>query len=328
MKKLLIAIFLLSMITPGFAQRKGSGNNNDSGVEPAQKVEHRLKIDNSKSHVKPALNAYSFSKVLNAYVNGKSGESMTIFDLIDFCSANNIPALDLTGYFFVGYPEVPKDEYIYAIKKYAHLAGVDFSGTGVRNNFADPDPAARAKDVQHVKEWIDVASKLGAPVIRVFAGAIPEGYENRWDEVAGWMIACLKECADYGAKRGVIVGVQNHGDMLKTADQTIKVVKAVNSPWFGVIVDTGYFITPDPYIDMEKVMPYAVNFQVKESAFGKESNVFIDLPRLMKIINRSGYKGYLPIETLSVAGRPYNPFTLVPEFLKKVNAAIEAEYGR
>lgn len=314
-----IFCMLLSAITL-YAQK-------ETAVQPQQKVVHMQKFDVSKSKVKVALNAYSFSKDLNNYVQARAGKSMTIFDLIDFCSVHNIPAVDLTGYFFVGYPEVPGDQYIYEIKKYAHKTGVDISGTGVRNNFANPDPKARAKDVQHVKEWIDVASKLGAPVIRVFAGAVPKGYENRWDEVAGWMIECYKECAAYGAKRGVIVGVQNHGDMLKTADETIKIVKAVNSPWFGIIVDTGYFMTEDPYIDMEKVMPYAVNFQVKESVFGKESDIFIDLPRLMKIINKSGYKGYLPIETLSVKGRPYDPYKLVPDFLQKVNKAIEEEYN-
>ena len=297
-------------------------------IQPEQKVVHTKNFDASKSRVKVALNAYSFSKDLNNYVLARAGESMTIFDLIDFCSVHNIPAVDLTGYFFVGYPEAPSDEYIYEIKKYAHKMGIDISGTGVRNNFANPDPKVRAKDVQHVKDWIDVASKLGASVIRVFAGAVPAGYEDKWDEVASWMIECYKECVAYGAKRGVIVGIQNHGDMLKTADETIKIIKAVNSPWIGVIVDTGYFMTEDPYVDMEKVMPYAVNFQVKESAFGKESDIFVDLPRLMRIINKSGYKGYLPIETLSVQGRPYDPYTLVPDFLQKVNKAIEEEYNR
>ena len=297
-------------------------------IQPEQKVVHTKNFDASKSRVKVALNAYSFSKDLNNYVLARAGESMTIFDLIDFCSVHNIPAVDLTGYFFVGYPEAPSDEYIYEIKKYAHKIGIDISGTGVRNNFANPDPKARAKDVQHVKDWIDVASKLGATVIRVFAGAVPAGYEDKWDEVASWMIECYKECVAYGAKRGVIVGIQNHGDMLKTADETIKIIKAVNSPWIGVIVDTGYFMTEDPYVDMEKVMPYAVNFQVKESAFGKESDIFVDLPRLMRIINKSGYKGYLPIETLSVQGRPYDPYMLVPDFLQKVNKAIEEEYNR
>ncbi|KAA6338539.1 hypothetical protein EZS27_013452, partial [termite gut metagenome] len=276
-----------------------------------------------------SLNAYSFNTELSNYVNSeRSGDRMTIFDLIDFCSIHNIPAVDLTGYYFVGYPSVPKDEYIYEIKKYAHLSGVEVSGTGIRNNFANPDASARAKDVQHVKDWIDVASKLGAPVIRVFAGAIPAGYkeENR-SEPLGWIIECCKECVAYGAKRGVIVGLQNHGDMLRNADETIEIVKAVNSPWFGVIVDTGNFMVEDPYVDIEKIMPYAVNFQVKESPFGNENPIRIDLARFMRIINQSGYKGYLPIETLPIRNRVYDPHTLVPAFLKEVKDAIEAEYN-
>lgn len=257
-----------------------------------------------KASVKISLNAYSFTKPLLNYAKGRgNGEnSMTLFQLIDWSAEQGFDAVDLTGYFFPGYPEVPSDEFIYSIKKYAHLSGIDISGTGVRNNFADPDPGKRAADVKHVKEWIDVASKLGAPVIRIFSGTIPEGYENKWDEVAKYMAASIKECVEYGKQRGVIVGIQNHGDFLKTADETIKLVKMVNSEWFGIIVDTGYFITADPYIDIEKVMPYAVNFQLKESVFGAASPIKTDLKRIMEIVKRSGYRGYMPIETLSPTG--------------------------
>lgn len=73
-------------------------------------------------------------------------------------------------------------------------------------------------------------------------------------------------------------------------------------------------------------MPYAVNFQLKESPFGAKSPIRIDLARLMKIVRASGYKGYLPIETLSVKGRPYDPHTLVPSFLAEVRQAIANEY--
>ena len=76
-------------------------------------------------------------------------------------------------------------------------------------------------------------------MIRVFAGPVPEGHS--WEDAAKWMADDLRECADYGKQFGVLVGVQNHGDMLKTADETIKIVDMVNSDWFGVIVDTGYF---------------------------------------------------------------------------------------
>jgi hypothetical protein len=81
-------------------------------------------------------------------------------------------------------------------------------------------------------------------------------------------------------------------------------------------------MTPDPYVDMEKAAPYAVNWQIKQSAFGAASKVPLDLDRLMKIIKKSGYRGYIPIETLSVAGDDYDPFKVVPAFIDQVRAAI------
>jgi hypothetical protein len=42
----------------------------------------------------------------------------------------------------------------------------------------------------------------------------------------------------------------------------------------------------------------------------------------MKIVRDSGYRGYLPIETLSPAGKPYDPYTAVPAFLKQLREAI------
>jgi sugar phosphate isomerase/epimerase len=272
--------------------------------------------------LKIALNAYSFSKALNDRLKGR-GPGMSLFDLLDFCAEHNFDAIDPTGYFFPGYPAVPPDKFVNEFKRRAFQLGLDISGTGVRNDFATPDKQKRAADVRHVKEWIEVAVRLGAPVIRVFAGPVPAGYENRWDEVAQWMVECLRECAEHGEKHGVLVGVQNHGDMLKTAEQTIRVVKMVNSEWFGVVVDTGYFQTPDPYADIAAVMPYAVNFQVKESPFGKDSPVRTDLKRLLRIIRAANYRGYLPIETLSVPGRDYDPLVVVPRFLREVREAME-----
>ena len=308
---------------------------------PALFAQDNLKIQRKgKASVKISLNAYSFTKPLLDKVRGR-GAGMSLFELMDWSAKNGFDAVDLTGYFFPGYPAVPSDEFINQVKKHAFKLGLDISGTGVRNDFADPDPAKRAADVKHVKEWIDVAVKLGAPVIRIFAGPIPAGYENKHAEIETYMAASMKECADYGRQKGVLVGVQNHGDFLKTADETISLVKRVNSDWFGVIVDSGYFITEDPYVDIEKTMPYAVNFQLKLSAFGAASPIKIDLPRVMKIVEKTGYRGYLPIETLSPQGgnknkkntpntadkAAYDPYTVVPAFLKEVKAAQLAQFG-
>ncbi len=271
------------------------------------------------ARLKTSLNAYSFSKALNDHIKGR-GAGMTLFDLLDYCAEQDFDAVDPTGYFFPGYPKPPTDQYVNDFKRRAFELGLDISGTGVRNNFAAPDKAKRAADVQHVKEWVEVAARLGAPVLRVFAGPVPEGH--RWDEVADWMAEDLKKCVEHGQRHGVLIGVQNHGDMLKTADQVLKIVQLVGSDWFGVIVDTGYFLTPDPYQDIARVTPYAVNWQVKESVFGKENKTRTDLKRLVRIAREGGYRGYLPIETLSVAGEPYDPRARVAQLLKELREAL------
>jgi sugar phosphate isomerase/epimerase len=270
--------------------------------------------------LKVSLNAYSFNKALNDEIKGR-GKGVTLFDVLDYCAEQNFDAIDPTGYFFPGYPRVPSDKYVNDFKRRAFVLGLDISGTGVRNNFASPDKAKRAADVQHVKEWIEVAARMGAPVLRVFAGPQPEGHP--WDEVAAWMVEELKKCVEHGQRYGVLIGIQNHGDTLKTADQVLKIVKMVDSEWFGVIVDTGYFLTPDPYQDIAQVTPHAVNWQIKESPFGKESKVRTDLKKLVRIIREGGYRGYLPIETLSAVGEAYDPRTRVAAFLKELREALQ-----
>ncbi|MGA3189784.1 MAG: sugar phosphate isomerase/epimerase family protein [Bryobacteraceae bacterium] len=256
--------------------------------------------------LKLALNAYSFDKPLMAH-------TMTLDDVVHFCAQHRVDALDATGYYFPGYPKAPPDDYIYDLKKTAYLNGVQLSGTGVRNDFAVADPAARKRDVQMVKDWIEVASKLGATVLRVFSGkARPEGYT--FDQALQWMVADFQECAQHAARHGVILGLQQHNDFLKTADETIHLIEAVNSPWFGDILDVGSLLANDPYQEIEKLVPYAVSWQVKE----KVGNADIDLAKLRSVINKVGYRGVLPFEALGAG----DPRERVANFLERIRAAF------
>jgi len=281
---------------------------------------------NDKKNLILSVNAYSFNDLLSAKDKNNNQQVYTLFNLLDWCASKNIKAIDATGYFFPTYPQVPSDKYIEEFRERATQLGIAISGTGIRNNFASPDPSIRAAGVALAREWIVVASKLHAPVIRLFAGEIPAGYEEKWDEVAEWMIDCFKECAAFGEQYGVKIGIQNHGDMLQTAEQCLKVLKAIDSEWIGLIIDTGSFKTSDPYKDIELTAPYAINWQVKESPFGIGSKERTDFTRLIKIIKKQGYEGYLPVETLLVKGRTYDPFTLVAEMIDEIKAAIEKEY--
>jgi sugar phosphate isomerase/epimerase len=270
-------------------------------------------------------NAFSFNDLLRNHAQNKT-PGMSLFELLDYCAQHDFEAIDPTGYYFPGYPEVPPDAFINDFKRRAFQLGLEISGTGVRNDFALPDPAKRAADVKHAKAWIEVAAKLGAPVLRVFAGLVPKGYEDNWAEPAQWVVECLQECAEHGRKYGVVIGVQNHGDMLRNAEHTLHVLKRVASDWIGVIVDTGNMMTPDPYADIAQVAPHAVNWQIKESAHGNKSAVLTDLPKLIRIIKESGYRGYIPIETLvgtaTAQGKAYEPYSRVIDFASAVRAAL------
>lgn len=315
-------------VLPLCAAGIGLGTVSAMAIEPIKRA--------GGSALKVSCNAYSFAKLLNDQLQGR-GAGISLFDLADFCAKQNFDGFDVTGYYFPGYekngPGVPTDKYIFELKRRAFDLGLGISGTGVGNNFTVADKAARANDVQRIKNWAEVAGKLGAPVLRVFADTqmraqtwetVSKGATR--DQVEEWIAADIRACADHAGKFGVIIGVQNHGDFLKTADNLISLLKRIDSPWCGAIVDTGYFKAADPYAEMAKAAPYAVNWQIKQSPLGVEAEDAspTDLKRLLGVVRKSGYRGYLPIETLSPRGGVgnYDPFVVVPKFLKELREAI------
>jgi sugar phosphate isomerase/epimerase len=240
-----------------------------------------------RSIIKTALNFYSFNSPL---LDG----SETLESIIDYAADLGFAGLDITGYYFNGYPEVPSDEYINHIKYHAFRQGIQISGTGVRNDFSLPDASAREKEKQLVKNWVIVAAKLGAPVVRIFAGgSVPKGYT--WDETARWMAKDIDECGEFAKKYGVILAIQNHNDFLKTADEVDKLFSLIHSEAVGLMVDIGSYRT-DPYKEIEQTVKYAVTWQIKETVFINGVETKTDVPRIMDIIKRSGFRGYVPIE--------------------------------
>lgn len=274
----------------------------------------------SSAKIKLSLNAWSYNVELFKYIKGESG-GMSLYDMLEECARLDFDAVDPTGYFFPGYPEVPKTSFINEFKRRAFQLGLDISGTGIRNDFATADKAKRLEGITLAKRWIEAAAQMGAPVLRVFAGAQPKGHT--WEEAAKWMSEALSLCAEHGEQYGVMVGVQNHGDMLKSADEVIKVLKMVQSDWLGTIVDTGFFMTDNPYADIERVIPYAVNWQVKELLSDRKGGK-IDMNRFVRILKASNYRGYVPIETLPFPGKEaeYNALEKVPELLTEFKKAL------
>ena len=267
------------------------------------------RASNLPPKVKISLNAYSFNRPLLA------GE-MNINDMLDFAAQIGFEGVDITGYYFPGYPAIPSDATIYQVKRHAFKLGIEICGTGVRNDFTHPDASKRVAEKQLVKEWIEVASKLGAQTLRIFAGGrgAPEGYT--WEQAANWIAADIRECAEYARSCGVMLAVQNHWDFIKTADDVLNIFKKINHEWVGLMLDIGSFRSDNPFAEIEQTIPLAITWQVKEEMFLDNQPVKTDLDRLKKIIDASTYRGYLPIETLG-EGDPKQKIAYMYQEVKK-----------
>jgi sugar phosphate isomerase/epimerase len=237
-----------------------------------------------------SLNAYSFNEAL---LDG----SMSLEQLFLFAAETGFAAVDLTAYYIPGYPAAPSDELIYEIKRKAFRKGISFSGTGVRNDFTLKDPEKLDQQIEHVKEWIIAASKLGAPNIRVFDGKSTAGGRAA-DPIRKQVVDAFRECAVFGSKYGVNVAFQNHHDFTVNTADIIDIIKRVDFDWFGLMLDTGSVSGADPYLEIEKLIPYAVSWQLKEKIRVDGESVPVDIPKLMSIIHKGGYQGFLPLETL------------------------------
>jgi sugar phosphate isomerase/epimerase len=270
-KQIFLPILALLALGPGPAVGQPRGNIHETP---------RLRI---------ALNYYSFNTPLN------SGAE-TIESVIDFAAGAGFDAVDITGYYFAGYPAVPSDERIAGVRFHAFHQGVTICGTGVRNDFALADHDARTRQIAHVKEWVVVAHKLGASTLRIFAGSeTPEGYSRR--EVNRWIAAAIDECARFARPYGITLAVQNHNDFLKTADQVEELFALVTADNVGLMLDVGSYHT-DPYREIGQTIKYAVSWQIKEDVYIDRVKTPVDVERIVDIIARGGYRGFVPIETL------------------------------
>jgi L-ribulose-5-phosphate 3-epimerase len=256
-----------------------------------------------RPRLKTAICAYSFRDEL------KSG-AMSYDDLVRMAVDQDVDGLDFTVYWFPN----TSDEFLLPLRRLSYRMAVPIYSISIRTDMCRPTQELRDKEVAEIKKWVDAAEKLAAGHIRVFGGNVPEGATE--DQAAGWATEVLKGAAEYSASKGVILGLENHGGITARAERILQIVRAVDSPWVGINLDTGNF-REDPYNQIQMCLPYAVNAQFKAEipgADGKKQKS--DWDRLIGMFAKSGYKGYLALEYESAepAG------TAVPRLMRELGA--------
>jgi sugar phosphate isomerase/epimerase len=256
---------------------------------------------------KLSLAAYSLRKFLDL-----KNPTMTLEEFIEKTAEWGCEGVELTEYYFKK-PLTP--EYLMKIKHTAIKAGLPITGTPVGNTFTLPPGEARDRQLAAVKAWIDVSAELGSPAIRIFAGSAPKGVEE--SQARAWAIECINISLEHAARRGVYLALENHGGIVATAEGMLAIIKEIKHDWFGVNFDTGNFHSEDPYAELEKIAPYAVTCQIKAEISRNGKHEDSDYPRLMAMLQKAGYRGYLALEYESAE----DPMTAVPKQLDLLRKA-------
>jgi sugar phosphate isomerase/epimerase len=233
-----------------------------------------------------------------------------LFQFIDYCADQGCQGAEVTGYYF---PKNITTEFLLELKHHAFVRGLEISGTAVGNTFTVPKGEKRDNEIASVKKWIDRAQIMGAPHIRVFAGNAERGASK--EDAQRLCISALEECCEYAGSKGIMLGLENHGGIVAEPESILEIIRAVKSSWLGINLDTGNFQTEDPYADLAKIAPYAVNVQIKAEVHPRGKSVQpADLPRLIKILRDANYQGYVALEYESAE----DAWKAVPPLLKRL----------
>lgn len=236
---------------------------------------------------------------------------MDLPGFIDFAAGQNIAGVELLSYFWTD-----QQSQIPQVKKQLKQAGLELAAYSIGNDFFQPDPAVRAKQLADLKAGVDVANQLEVGLMRIFSGNHKEGYTL--EDGLDWIIEGLAASAAYAQAHGVTLALENHGLMAGRSDQVHRMIDQVNSPALRANLDTGNFLLvgQDPTAAARELADVIALVHLKDfrraraeetthvyqglDGVGYTGTVVgqgqVDLAEIISILRATGYEGWLSLE--------------------------------
>lgn len=168
------------------------------------------------------------------------------------------------------------------------------------------DPEKRAKELSDARRFIDLASSLGAPYVRVFGGKAESDKNPVPDDATKARVAAgLRELGKYSGPKGVTVIIESHDHF--TSSATLKdVLSAANSEYVGLLWDAHHtFATSneDPAFTVQQLGQWIRHTHLKDSVGKGEDRKYVltgtgnvPIEGQIKALQSIGYKGFYCFE--------------------------------
>jgi len=228
--------------------------------------------------------------------------------VIENASALNVPGVDIL------HRQMDGEDigYLQKLKRTALINGVDLICLSIHQDFVDPRPEYLQSQIDHTIKCINLAHEMGIPCIRLNSGRwgtirsfdglmkarglepVLPGYTE--DDGFKWCIDSIEKCLPTAERKGVVLALENHWGLTRTPEGLLRVANAIDSPWLGVMMDTGNFLE-NPYPKLEKIAPKTVFVQAKTYYGGGEwYTLDLDYKRIAGILAKVNYGGYVSLE--------------------------------
>jgi sugar phosphate isomerase/epimerase len=198
--------------------------------------------------------------------------------------------------------DIPTDKpTLIKIKRRAMELGLDIASYSI----GCPATTAGGDGLKNAKNSVDIGAFLGALVMRVDSGGVSAGMtqEQAFDNA----VSFFKELSAYAGDRGITLGLENHSEISNTGAKVEKLVKAIDSPWFGLTIDFGNFGKGEEgYESIRIASQYAYFTHAKMHDIGIKTGCCCtppcleeknrDIGRILDMLIKVGYVGYLSVE--------------------------------
>jgi L-ribulose-5-phosphate 3-epimerase len=268
-----------------------------SGIPSSQAIPAKPSLQPS---IKLSVSSYSYWHF--------KGDKFPIEKVIDEAASLGLEGIDVLH----RQMESEDNSYLQKLKKHAFVNGIAMTCLSIHQGFVTPDKEELKKHVDHTNNCIELAYKMGIPCLRLNTGRwntiksfddlmknrgiepILSGYTE--DDGYKWCVDGIQQCLKKAEECGVLLALENHWGLGSTPEGMIRIQDTVNSPWLGLLMDTGNFLE-DPYDKLKMIAPRANFVQAKTYYGGGEwYSLDLDYDRIVKILREVNYHGYISIE--------------------------------
>src|SRR5689334_9883960 len=223
--------------------------------------------------------------------------------VLDFAQQNGFASVELRG--LQGTMDLPSrpefaDGQIEQSKKEIASRGLRISCVSSSANMHDAGQE-HEKQLADARRFIDLASRLGAPYVRVFGNKLVGPQAAAVEHIA----TSLRELGDYAGPKNVTVILESHGDFT-TSSLLKEIFEKAASPQVALLWDAhNTFVEgkEDPEVTVRQLGKYIRHTHLKDArlAGGQDNYVLTgrgDVPvkRQVELLAASGYAGYYSFE--------------------------------